>query len=115
MSKFGDMYKDYISAGEGAEVVEFDFGFLVLKNVNNLLYIETIYVAPEFRKQNKGSEMLDYAEKRAKNEQKVGILGSCCPSRKGATVSMKSMFARGFEIESASQDVIYLIKPIGGV
>lgn len=112
LGKFGDMYKDYIGAGEGAEVVEFDFGFLVLKHEANHLYIEHIYVAPGFRESGKGREMLEAVEARAKSEGKAGILGSCSPNRKGATISMKSMLACGFELLSSDKDIIYLIKPI---
>lgn len=110
ISKFGDMYKAYIADGEAAEVVEFDFGFLVLKNVENMLYIETIYVAPEERENGRGREMLAFAERRAIEAGKIGILGSCSPGRKGSTISMKSMFACGFELSGCEKDMIYLVK-----
>lgn len=108
--KFGDMYKQYIKDGEQAEVVEFEYGFLVLKYEGPYLYIETIYVAPEVRKTGYGREMLEYAEERVLSEGLMGVLGSCSPGRKGATISMKSMLACGFELLSSDKDIIYLVK-----
>lgn len=110
LDKFGDMYKSYIADGEKAEVIEFSFGFLVLKTEADFLYIETIYVAPEYRESGKGREMLAAVEQRAISENKLGILGSCSPGRKGSTISMKSMLACGFELHSCDKDIIYLIK-----
>lgn len=110
ISKFGEHYKQYIADGEGAEVVEFDFGFLVLKYEANLLYIETIFVAPEERKSGRGKEMLAFVESRAAKEGLGGVLGSCSPARKGSTISMQAMFACGFELHSCDKDIIYLIK-----
>lgn len=107
---FGDMYKAYIADGEAAEVLEFDSGFLVLKTEADFLYIETIYVAPGARKSGIGRKMLEAVEQRAICEGRQGILGSCSPGRAGSTISMKSMFACGFELHSCDKDIIYLIK-----
>jgi GNAT superfamily N-acetyltransferase len=113
MGNFADMYAKYLLDGEGAEVCTFEHGFMILKTMQNLLYIETIYVAPEMRKSGYGRQMLQMVEQRAIREQRSGILGSCSPNREGSTVSMKAMFACGFNLHSCDKDIIYLLKPLG--
>jgi len=113
MDKFGDMYAKYLQDGEGAEVCTFEHGFIILKTMQNLLYIETIYVAPEMRKTGYGRKMLEEIEQRAISEQRTGVLGSCSPNREGSTISLKAMLACGFNLHSCDKDIIYLLKPLG--
>jgi GNAT superfamily N-acetyltransferase len=108
----GKMYKEYLRERENAELVEFDSGFMVLKLLPDALYIQDIYVKPEARQGGVGRMMLMHAEALAKELGKSAILGSCSPLAHGSTVSMKSMFACGFELKSCEQDMIYLIKPL---
>lgn len=112
MSKFGDMYKTYCRDREGIEVIEFDYGFMLLKSLPNMLYIQDIFVLPEYRTAGKGREMLEYTEQRAICEGKSAILGSCSPAGDGSTISMKAMLACGFRLSSCEKDMIYLVKEL---
>lgn len=106
------MYKDYLWEREQAEIVEFDSGFMVLKVLPEMLYIQDIYVKPAHRQKGVGKMMLMHAENMAREIGKTMILGTCCPIATGATTSMKSMLASGFELKSCDANLIYLVKKI---
>lgn len=106
------MYKEYLKERENAELVEFPHGFIVLKILPDSIYLQDIYVKPEFRKLGVGREMLTHVEQVAVAAGKKSILGSCSPAANGATGSMKSMFACGFELLSCEKDMIYLTKDL---
>lgn len=106
------MYKDYLWEREQAEIVEFESGFMVLKVLPDMLYIQDIYVKPDFRKKGVGKMMLMHAEEVAREIGKTMILGTCCPIAAGSTTSMKSMLATGFELKSCDTNLIYLVKKL---
>lgn len=106
------MYAAYIKEREGAETIERSWGFAVVRQMSDYLYLQDIYILPEFRRQGKGAEILSIVEAAAKELGYKKILGSCCPETEGATESMKAQFATGFKLHSCDKDIIYLIKDL---
>lgn len=108
MSLFGQ----YISEREGKEIVEDNQGFATYFYVNDGVYIENIYVSPDFRQAGVASKYADQIAELAKAKGYKKMYGSVAPSKKGSTASLKVLFAYGFELESAAQNAIIVVKEI---
>ena len=106
------MYVEYLKEREGAEVLELPEGFAVIKQLPDCLYLQDIYVKPEFRKTGIGRSMLEVVEQSAKNLGYSKVLGSCSPLASGSTGSLKAMLACGFELSSCEKDLIFLVKKV---
>lgn len=104
------MYKDYIKERENAELIEFEHGFVVLKILPDSIYLQDMYVMPEFRRKQIGTKMLQQVEQIATAAGKKELLTSCSPPALGSTGSLKAILASGFELLSCEKDMIYLNK-----
>jgi len=105
-------FAKYKEERENALVVEDENGFATAIFLEDAVYIDEIYVIPEKRKSNIAS---NYANQIAEKAKKLGyhkLLGSVCPSAKGATTSLKVLLAYGFELHSTNSELIYLEKEI---
>lgn len=106
------LYGDYIKERLGKEIIEDENGFATYYFVNDSTYIENIYVIPEARKLGIASK---YADKIAEITLERGytrLYGSVVPSASGATESLKVLLSYGFQIESAAQNFIVLVKDL---
>jgi len=108
-----DYYAAYLKERENVDVIKHEHGFALIKPLNNALYIQDIYVMPEYRQKGAAKSMLHWVEGLAKEKGYGHVLGSCDPVAKGATVSMKAMLACGFELQACDGGLIYLIKSVG--
>lgn len=106
------LYGRYISEREGREILEDERGFATYTFTKDGIYIQEIYVLPEFRQEGVASQYADVIAGIAKANGLSKLFGSVCPSAKGSTASMKVLLAYGFEIESAAINMIYLVKNI---
>lgn len=111
---FDSHYKAYVREREGVEVLEFDFGFALVKPLSDALYLQDIFVLPEHRQKGCGRHMLEVVEAAALGMGFNKVVGSCDPVANGATESMKAMFACGFSLKSCSGGLILLEKSIKG-
>lgn len=109
------MWLDYVRERMPEKsIIELSEGFAIYYPypAENAMYLEEIYVVPHWRKANIASDMLGKVEIQAKEMQFKYVLGSCDPSTKGATGSMKAMFKRGFELYKVHEGLIFLRKEI---
>lgn len=106
------MYAKYLKEREGSEIVEKVEGFMVLKFLEDSVYLQDIYVLPEFRKQGMGRKMLEELEILARDAGFSSIVGSCCPTANGSTESLKAILACGFKLRNCEKDIIFLVKDI---
>ncbi len=106
------MWKAYIKEREGAEILELEHGFAIVRPLQDCLYLQDIYVVPEMRKTGYGRQILEIVEETATKMGFDKVLGSCSPGAAGSTVSIKAILACGFELESSDKDIIYLVKKL---
>jgi GNAT superfamily N-acetyltransferase len=105
-------YWAYLKEREGVDVVERPYGFMLLKPDVGALYVQDIFVYPEFRKQGKAQEMLVLAEDMAAKSGFVALRGSCDPTTNGATESMRMALNYGFKLETVHNGLIYYKKEL---
>lgn len=108
------MWLDYIRERTYKQVIEKEKGFAIYfpHPSENAMYIEDIYVLPEFRNTKVATELLNEVIDLAKIQKLKYILGSNCPNTKGATSSMKAMLASGFELYKIQGDLILLRREV---
>lgn len=67
---------------------------------------------PEERKKGGASALAGMVIERAKEKGCIEVIGTVVPSMKGCTISMKVLLAYGFELQTASNDLVILRKDI---
>jgi GNAT superfamily N-acetyltransferase len=106
-------YWQYMKEREGTEVIETPHGFITHKPVSaDTWYLVDIWVSPEMRRSQHGTELLNLAIELAKQNGIKRVIGSCAPSSEGSTASIIGMIKHGFKLHSAQSDMIYLAKDI---
>lgn len=106
------LYADYIKERLGKGIIERPEGFATYVAWSDGIYIEDIYVSPDSRHSNVASAMADEIAAIAKEKGFSRLYGSVKPSANWSTISMKVLLAYGFEIHSAGNDAIILVKGI---
>lgn len=106
------IYSDYIKTLQGKGVIESEKGFATYSTFSDGLYIENIYVAPDYRETGVASGMADQIADLSKKEGHKYIYGSVVPKHNGSTDSMKVLLAYGFFLLSSSDELILLRKEI---
>lgn len=106
-------YADYIREKTDKFIVETDKGFVTYSYwPNNKVYLEDIYIAPDFRKSHHASDMADTVARTAKSKGCTVMVGSVIPSTKNSTISLKVLLNYGMNLVSSSQDIIFFEKEI---
>lgn len=107
------LYANYVAEHTHGEVLETPEGFATYVFPDEkTVYIKEIYTIPERRKNDVATLLADQIVEIARLRGCTRLLGSVCPSAKGSTASIKVLFARGFELDSASNDFILFRKDI---
>jgi predicted GNAT family acetyltransferase len=106
------LYGQYISEREDKHIVESSRGFLTYSFTNNAVYIQDLYVKPEFRKTGEAAKMADKVARLAIDKGYIKMIGSVVPSTKGSTSSMKVLLAYGFELDSSADNFIVFKKDL---
>ena len=110
------LYGEYIREIKCDEIVETDKGFATYRYIDDAgvpsVYIIDIYIRPDFRKSHYASEMANEIVWIAKSHGCKRVIGTCVPSSKGSTLSLKVLLGYGMSLYSASNDVIVLRKDI---
>ncbi len=106
------MYWQYVKERLDLEVLVEPEGFALFKVLPEGLYLQEIYVKPEFRLGGAGRRLLGKVESGAQALGIKKIIGSCVPSSNGADASLRAILACGFKLVSCDKDIIYLTKDI---
>jgi len=105
-------YGQYISERLGKSLIEDENGFATYFMVNDVCYIEDVYVIPEKRKTGIVFAYADKIVEEAKAKGMKVLIGTVKPSAAGSTVSLKVLLAYGFQLESAVEDFIFFKKSL---
>lgn len=107
------LFKQYLEERTpGKSLIYDDFGFATYIICNDEVYIEDLYVVPEFRKEKKASEYADKIAEIARSLKCKYMTGTVDTKAVGANDSTKILFAYGFKMHSAKDNVIYFIKDL---
>lgn len=99
MSTLAKYFSDYIAEKQGCQVFENEYGFIVylIKKGGNL-HIANMYIAPEFRKQKKGSTLMNAViEKLAPDNNCDLITANCDLSQMNPELSMKAILGYNYK------------------
>jgi len=107
-----NMWAHYIQEREGALVEQSSHGFAVYKVHGDIVYIQDIYVTPEYRQTGEASRLADKVAEKAKIMGCSNMLGSVDISARGATASLKVLLSYGMELDSLKPPLIYFKKVI---
>ncbi len=106
------LYGQYILEREGKHIVEDERGFATYSYLEDCVYIEDIYVLPEFRKSGAASKYADFIASEAKLKGYKTILGSVSPRAKNCTSSVSVLLAYGFKLSNCDSNLVYFSKEI---
>jgi ribosomal protein S18 acetylase RimI-like enzyme len=104
MSLFGE----YIQETQGREIIEVDYGFATYIITGTQVYIEDIYIRPEFRKSAYASKLADKVKERAMAQGCTDMVGTVNCTFKDPTTALKALLGYGFKIHKVVQDVIVM-------
>lgn len=105
-------YAKYLEELKGYKMYEDEKGFVTYGIMDDGIYIEDIYVLPEFRKQNIASNYADIIAKKAKQEGYKYLYGSVVPSLKNSHYRNLVLLNYGFNIIAADKDIIWYKKEL---
>lgn len=112
-----DMYAAYVKERLGKDVYITDEGFAVYQVFHNdqggHIYIEEIYVKPEFRRKGAGTRIGDAICEIAKGKGIKRVYGSVNTLANGATASMKSLLYYNMEFSHIKNEMIFFVKKLG--
>lgn len=101
------LYAQYIAERENKNIIETDYGFATYRfNKDKSVYIEEVYVKPEFRKQGYASLFVNEIVERSHEQGCNLVITTACPSANNSTDSVKAILAYGFKIKSSINDLI---------
>ena len=110
------LYGDYVNERKGYFIIEDDKGFAtygeMLLEDQTVMYIEEIYVKPEFRKGKQASRYADEISLIAKNKGIKLLLGSVDPNCNYSHESLLVLLGYGFKLYSAENNLIWFVKEI---
>lgn len=107
-------YADYLKERTEDRIMETDFGFATYRYLNEgkTVYIIDIFVAPDFRKLGRATELADMIVTEAKRGRCSELIGTVVPSTRGSTESIKVLIAYGMHLHQASNNLVVFRKVI---
>ena len=106
------LYGMYIKELGNRDILETEKGFATYSFFEDSVYIEDIFVHPDYRNTNEASDMADEIGKIAKEKGYKKMIGSVVPGHKGSTTSIKVLLAYGFKLDGVNNNFILLKKDL---
>ncbi len=106
------LYAEYLKERGIKQIIESDVAFCTFFCLQDGVYIEDIYVKPDYRKSNIASDMADQVAVIAKQKGFSKLYGSVVPNAAGSSDSLKVLFAYGMRLDSAGPNAIITVKDI---
>lgn len=107
-----DLYKQYLEEREGAHLMAYDWGFAVYKFEPEFVYLQDIFVAPQFRESGLGVRLEQLVIEKALEKGYTAIVGSVVKSTKFGPQMHKIMLGLGYEEFKEVDGTTYYIKAI---
>jgi hypothetical protein len=106
------LYGMFIEERENKNIVESEKGFATYYFIDDSVYIETIFVHPDYRDTGETFVMAGKIAKIAKEKGCTKMLGSVCPTAKGSSTSLCMLLTHGFKLDSSTNNFIVVKKDI---
>lgn len=106
------LYAEYLKEREDKHVIENDFGFATYSINKEEIYLQDIYIKPEYRLQGMGKDFLRYVENEGLSHGCKFITGSVDTKLKSCTDSAKAILSCGFKVAGLRGDLIIFYKEL---
>lgn len=106
------LYAEYIKERENKHIVENERGFATYVFIDKGVYIQDIYVRSDFRHSGEAAALADQIANIAKEKGYNKMYGSVVPTANNSTSSLKVLLAYGFQLDSSTNNIVYLVKEI---
>lgn len=106
------LFGQYIRERQNKEIVEDERGFCTYFYLKDGVYIEDLYVKPDHRQAGVASSYADKVAELAKAKGFNKMYGSVALMANHSTSSLKVLLAYGFQLDSAHNNSIILVKDI---
>ena len=106
------MYAAYIAEREEKLVLQKDWGFATYKIKQDYIYVEDMYIKPEYRKSHKGSNLVAKLCQIAIDKGLNQLMTTVDLRANNPEVGLKAALSYGFKPYSCEQDIIQLVKYI---
>lgn len=108
-----ELYKKYLEERTPGKSVYFnDYGFATYQITGDEVYIEDLYVLPEYRKEGIAASLADSIGAMAKEAGCKVMTGSVVPSAVNSTTSMKVLLSYGFRLHKSLDNFIIFVKDL---
>jgi ribosomal protein S18 acetylase RimI-like enzyme len=106
------LYQQYVEEREQAHFIECEHGFAIYKIYPDHVYLQDIYVEPEFRQSGIGVRLMDSIILIARKMGMTKLVGSVVPSTPLGNQTLGILLKLNFKLLKSSDDIIYLVKEI---
>jgi GNAT superfamily N-acetyltransferase len=106
------MWFEYLSERLGYSVIEKQHGFIVYQIVGDDCFIHDLYVKPDYRRINLGSELADEVQRLAKESGCKRIWGQIVVGSGGDSEAMIAHLKWGLRLDSVRDNSIFTVKEI---
>lgn len=106
------LFAQYIYERSNKSIIEDENGFATFYFINDICYIEDIYVKSDMRKHGIASKYADTILAQAKLKGAKKLMGSVNLKANNPTTSMKVLLAYGFDLAFNDNQMIYLQKEV---
>lgn len=107
-------WAQYAKERNSEDSIEYAWGFLTYRVINQVCEIYDIFVVPEERRSGKATQLANEITELALKAGCNILVGFIWPAGAGATASMQSLLYYGFKLHSNDGARIILTKEIGG-
>lgn len=106
------LYGQYIEEREGKNIIESEYGFITLQNLEKTCYLIDIYVVPEKRKTGEARRLGQLAEKCARDSGYTSVITTVVPTAPYCTENIRMLINDKWTVYHSENNIIYLKKEL---
>lgn len=106
------LYAKYVEERESGHVLEMPWGFVSYRYEKDHVYLEDLYVLPQFREQGKGMKLFSFVQRKARSVGLKYVVGGICTKARFATEMSKILLSWRCRLLSSEKDMIQYIKEV---
>jgi GNAT superfamily N-acetyltransferase len=106
------LYAQYVAEREGQRVFEYKRGFVAYSQGPGHLYLQDLFVAPAFRQSKVGSKLLQYVERKAREEGRANVFVGIVPGLELSNLMFSLALKNGYAVSHTRGDDIILKKEV---
>lgn len=106
------LYSQYVAERESQVVFEYAKGFVGYSIEPDHIFLQDLFVVPEFRHQKVGEKLLKLVERKARELRKERVYVSVVPSTKLGPTMANLALKYGYKLSHSHADSDYFVKEV---